>query len=80
LTKEFSEQDTPSQKLEFAQLLSTAIDEVVSRLRNKRLVYDLGAMQADADRIVQAWAREFDEPGSAREAAAAPEAVNPWTP
>jgi hypothetical protein len=66
LTKDFSEQATRSQNLDFAELLSSAIDEVVTRLRKKRLVYDLDAMQADADRIIQAWAREFDEPGDAR--------------
>ena len=73
LTKEFSEQATRSQKLEFAELLSTAIDGVVTRLRRKRLVYDLDTMQTDADRITKAWAREVDEPGDAREAAAASE-------
>ena len=56
LTKEFSEQSTRSQMLEFAELLLTAIGEVVARLRKKRLVYDLDTMQKDADRIIRAWA------------------------
>jgi hypothetical protein len=60
LTKEFSQQSTRQQKVEFAQLLSLAIDEVVTRLRKKRLAYDLDAMRADAGRIIQAWALESD--------------------
>ena len=56
LTKEFSEQTTRSQRLEFADLLSTAIDEVVTKLRKKRLLYDLDTMRIDAAKIIQAWA------------------------
>jgi hypothetical protein len=65
LTKEFSEQSTRSQKLEFAPLLSTAIDQVVAKLRKKRLKYDLDAMQTDADRIIQEWAIQDDVDASA---------------
>jgi len=66
LTKEFSEQTTRLQKREFAELLSKAIDEVVTRLRKKRLEYDLDTMRTDADRIIQEWASQRDKPADAR--------------
>ena len=76
LTKEFSEQTIPSQKREFAELLTGAIDQVVGRLRKKRLEYDLETMRTDAARLIQAWASQIDEPDApvdAGEAASASE-------
>lgn len=60
LTKEFSEQTIRLQQREFAELLSTAIDTVVTRLRKKQLESDLETMQADAGRIIQEWPSQPD--------------------
>jgi hypothetical protein len=55
--KEFSMQSTATQKREFANHLTTALDGAIARIKKHKLNYDFDEMRSDFENIVRGWAR-----------------------